>query len=125
MVADDPNPPPPARLRLLELGCIAASALLEPRGLDDRDKAAAASLDPVELSGLSMSMLVRDCSMIAMLLLWRRWRFDDDEEEERAADREGRAAAPGPGRVFAGAAAIGTTPLPPATTPLEEPALPW
>jgi hypothetical protein len=94
---------------------------------DDKDMATAASLDPVELSGLSISMLVSDCSMTATLLLWRRWRFDDDDDDDddaRAADRDGRAAAPGPGRLFAGAAAIGTTPLPPATTPPEEPALP-
>jgi hypothetical protein len=38
--------------------------VLEPSGR------AAASFDPVELSGLSMSMLLKGCS--TMLLLWRR-----------------------------------------------------
>ena len=74
----------------------------------------AASLEPVEFSGLSMSMIWSPPA----LLLWRRWRFEpmvDDLETE---------AAPGPGVLFGGAAAMGMTPFPP-TTPADEPALPW
>jgi hypothetical protein len=97
----------------------------------DADGLATASFDPVEFSGLSMSMLLSDCACsaaaaaaaaAAALLLWRRWRLD---EEERAEDRWDGGAAPGPGMFLGGAAAMGTTPLPPAAaTPLEEPVLP-
>ena len=104
-------PKPPDRPRLLEVADMVGKPLLEPR---ER----AASLDPVEFSGLSMSMIPTGWSLPA-LLLWRRCRF----EEDMAADRE-REEAPGPGVFLGGAAAMGTTPLPP-TTPLEEPALPW
>jgi hypothetical protein len=112
-------PKPPAdKLRLLELGCMAVRVLLEPIVLD----MAAASLELVELSGLSMSMLVNDvCSIAMILLLYRRWRF---EEEAAGAVVRGSAAAPGPGMAFAGAAAMGTTPFPP-TAPLVEPAPLW
>jgi hypothetical protein len=122
-----PNPPTPTpldRLKLLALVCIATSPVLDADGL----AGGTASFDPVEFSGLSMSMLLSDwaCSAAAAaaaaLLLWRRWRLDD---EERAEDRWDRGAAPGPGMFLGGAAAIGTTPLPPAAAiPLEEPVLP-
>lgn len=112
--------------RLLALGCRDDSAELEP---SDRDAAAAAaaaaSFDPVELSGLSISMLLGDWSSATALLLWRRCRFDEEEEETVAAVRGGRAPAPGPGAFLGGAAAIGTTPLPPTTPPLDGAALPW
>lgn len=101
---------PPARFRLLELGCIAdrPCAELEPRG---RVIDIAASFELVVLSGLSISMPVLEsaCST-ATLLLCRRCRF----EEEDAADVRGKEAAPGPGRFLIGAAAMGITPLPPA-----------
>jgi len=103
-----------AEPRLLVLADTPAKLLLEP---SDRD----ASLDPVELSGLSMSMAAAAAAMADWSppapLLWRRWRL-----EPVAADR-GRDAAPGPGALFGGAAAMGTTPLPP-TTPLADPLLP-
>lgn len=86
--------------------------VLDPGGRAD-------SLDPVELSGLSMSIEVGECSTTT-LLLWRRWRL----EELAAAGRGGRAAAPGPGAFLGGAAAIGTTPLPPAIA-LDGPAPAW
>lgn len=73
----------------------------------------AASLEPVEFSGLSMSI-----PLSAAPLLCLRWRFAD-----MVAMVLGRDAAPGPGVDLGGAAAIGTTPLPP--TPAVEPALPW
>lgn len=73
-----------------------------------------ASLDEVEF-GLSMSMLVGASPLT--LLLCRRCRF---EEVVRGLDID---EAPGPGLVFGGAAAIGTTPFPP-TAPLEDPVLP-
>jgi hypothetical protein len=95
-----------------------ASAVLDPNDLVTAAAdaaAAAASFDPVEFSGLSISMLLIDCS-ITTLLLCLRWRFDEDDEDERAAVR-GRDAAPGPGVLFGGAAAMGTTPFPP-TSPL-------
>ena len=122
-------------MRLLALGCIPmpASPVLEPNDLVITE-AAAASFDPVEFSGLSISMLLMDCS-IAILLLWRRWRFEEEDDEEddeallrAAAVRGGRDAAPGPGVFLGGAAAIGTTPFPPTTPPPlaeEPPALPW
>ena len=53
------------KLKMLELGCMAVSVLLEPKGLDT----AAASLEPVELSGLSMSMPVSEACSMAMTLL--------------------------------------------------------
>lgn len=62
----------------------------------------AASLDPVD-SGLSMSITVAS----VMLLLCRRCRLEDTVAGLEADE------APGPGLVFGGAAAIGTTPLPP------------
>lgn len=64
------------------------------------------SLDPVEFSGLSTS-IIGGASVVAATLLCRRWRFDD------VADR-GKGAAPGPGTLLGGAAAIGTTPFIPA-----------
>lgn len=81
--------------------------------------ALAASLEPVEFSGESTSML----SMALTLLLCRRCRFG-------AVATVGRGtleAAPGPGVAFGGAAAIGTTPFPPLTpvVPTEDPAEPW
>lgn len=50
-------------------------------------------------------------------LEWRRWRF---EEAEAGTARAGIADAPGPGVDLGGAAAIGTTPLPPAAAPNED-----
>lgn len=103
-----------ARFRLLELGCIDASPVLEESGLDRAEAAAAAaaaSLEPVELSGLSMSMLLllweRCCCWCSTttLLLWRRWRFD-----ERVAVRVSDEA-PGPGTFLGGAAAMAMTPF--------------
>lgn len=74
----------------------------------------AASFEPVELVGLSMSMLAW---LSAPALLCLRCRLEDvvllREPEE----------APGPGTVFRGAAAIGTTPLPPIMA-ADEPVLP-
>ena len=73
-------PNPFAKLRLLELGCMDANPVLEPIGLDTAAAAAAAaaavaaSLEPVELSGLSMSMLLLllegccSCSTTTLLL---------------------------------------------------------
>lgn len=102
-------PKPLANPRLPVVTCTAENPLLEPR---DR----AASFDPVELPGLSISMPPTAWSPPA-LLLCRRCRF-----EPRVAVRE-RDAAPGPGALFGGAAAIGITPFPP-TMPPVEPALP-
>ena len=79
----------------------------------------AASFDPVEFSGESISML----SIVLTLLLFLRCRLG-------AALTLGRgmldAVAPGPGAALGGAAAIGTTPLPPLipVVPTEEPAEP-
>src|SRR6187549_2383773 len=77
----------------------------------------AASLEPVEFSGLSMSILLE--TSLTAVLLSRRWRFDD---REIVLGRGAEPAAPGPGVFFGGAAAIGITPLPP-TAPFEDPAL--
>ena len=74
----------------------------------------AASFEPVEFAGLSMSI----DSICAAPLLPRLCRFDVPELLLPGRDVE---AAPGPGAFFGGAAAIGTTPLPP-TAPLLEPA---
>lgn len=82
--------------------------------LDPKDRAA--SFEPVEFSGLSMSIL--PLLSPPALLLCLRCRL-----AETVTDR-GMEAAPGPGVDFGGAAAIGTTPLPP-TAPAAEPALPW
>lgn len=86
---------------------IAPNPLLDP---NER----AASLDPVEFSGLSMSITLSPPA----LLLCLRCRFAD------IAIVRGRDAAPGPGVDLGGAAAIGTTPFPP-TAAAAEPALPW
>lgn len=69
----------------------------------------AASFDPVEFSGLSMSM-----PSPPALLLCLRWRLAE------IATLRGREAAPGPGVDLGGAAAIGTTPFPPAAA-----VVPW
>lgn len=78
----------------------------------------AASLDSVEFVGESISML----SIALTLLLCLRCLFGP------AVPVRGKlaAAAPGPGVSLSGAAAIGTTPLPPLTAafPAEEPADP-
>lgn len=78
-------------------------------------KSLAASFEPVELAGLSISMLA--WLSPAALLLCLRCRFDDvltfREPEE----------APGPGAAFGGAAAMGTTPFPPMAA-ADEPVLP-
>lgn len=113
--------------------------MLDPSGL-------AASFEPVEAAGLSMSMpekslllplpgpaalllllllaaaealvllplplLLAVALLDAALLLWRRCLLE--------AIAMPLAAAPGPGAFFGGAAAIGTTPLPPAT-PVADP----
>lgn len=84
-----------------------------PPGVDPRDRAA--SFEPVELLGLSISMLTGVSG--GPLLLCRRWRFDDTVTGLVIA------AAPGPGAVLGGAAAMGTTPLPP-ETPVDDPVLP-
>lgn len=99
-------PKPFARPRLAEFDMV-PNPLLEPI---ER----AVSLDPVEFSGLSMSIP----ALSAALLLCLRCRLAD------AATVRGSAEAPGPGVDFGGAAAIGTTPLPP-TAPVAVPALPW
>jgi len=102
------------RPMLLVLLCMAENPLLEPMDL-------AASLDPVEFSGLSISIPPLPEPVFwspPALLLWRRCRL------EPMVAVLVRDAAPGPGALFGGAAAMGTTPFPP-TTPLEEPALPW
>jgi hypothetical protein len=83
----------------------------------------AASLEPVEFSGLSTSMppplaLPLPTLSAPALLLCLRWRFDD-MVIERGSDA---APAPGPGVFLGGAAAIGTTPFPP-TAPPDDPAL--
>jgi hypothetical protein len=80
----------------------------------------AASLEPVELSGESISIL----SMALTLLLCRLCLFGATVIFDRGPVD---AAAPGPGVAFGGAAAIGTTPLPPVTpvVPEVEPAEPW
>ena len=80
----------------------------------------AASFEPVEFSGESMSMV----SIALTLLLCRLCRFGATATFARGALD---AAAPGPGVAFRGAAAIGTTPLPPlivVVPPIEEPADP-
>lgn len=97
-------PNPLARLRFDGFG-IPPKPLLEPI---DR----AASLEPVESCGLSISI-----PSPPALLLCLRCRFAE------IAMVRGREAAPGPGVAFGGAAAIGTTPFPP-TAPAMEPALP-
>lgn len=74
----------------------------------------AASLDPVESSGLSISIPL----LSAAPLLCLRCRLEDSVMVR------GIAAAPGPGADLGGAAAIGTTPFPP-TAPVADPALPW
>jgi hypothetical protein len=83
--------------------------------------ALAASLLPVLFSGLSTSMA---WSMAETDLLCRRCRFGATACEREA---EAVAAAPGPGVAFGGAAAMGTTPLPPEipVVPTLEPAEPW
>lgn len=63
-----------------------------------------ASFDPVD-SGLSMSMPITPSP--PLFLLWRRCRFEDTATGRDIEE------APGPGLAFGGAAAIGTTPLPP------------
>lgn len=76
----------------------------------------AASLEPVEFAGLSMSMPPAD-SLVPALLLLRRCLFEEPVVPTlRVID-----AAPGPGVFLGGAAAIGITPLPP-TAPLADPA---
>lgn len=57
-------------------------------------------------------------------LLCLRWRFGATATLERGIDD---AAAPGPGVALGGAAAMGTTPLPPLipVVPTDEPADPW
>lgn len=97
-------PNPLLRLRPLEVGTTAR--------LPDEPKERAASLDPVEFSGLSMS-IIGAVSFVALLLLWRRCLLDGMVER-------GREAAPGPGVLLGGAAAMGTTPLPP-TAPVLKP----
>lgn len=104
---------PPTDPRLLVL--VPAKLWLE---VSDR----AASLEPVESPGLSMSIAAAAAAIAAWSrppapLLWRRWRL-----EPVAAERDTEAA-PGPGALLGGAAAMGTTPLPP-TTPLVDPVLP-
>jgi hypothetical protein len=64
-------------------------------------------------------MLLDDGGWSATLLLWRRCRFDDDDE---SAAVRGSEAAPGPGALLGGAAAMGTTPFPPTALPL---VFPW
>lgn len=71
------------------------------------------SLDPAVSLGLSIS--IPEEPSVPALLLCLRCRLD---EAEAAPDREADDA-PGPGVAFGGAAAMGTTPLPPA------PAFPW
>lgn len=80
----------------------------------------AASLEPVEFSGESTSML----SIALTLLLCLRWRFGATATFDRGMLD---AAAPGPGVAFGGAAAMGTTPFPPLipVVPTEDPAEPW
>lgn len=79
----------------------------------------AASFDPVEFSGESTSML----SIALTLLLCRRCLLGATDILDRGMLD---AAAPGPGVALGGAAAIGTTPLPPLipVAPAEEPAEP-
>lgn len=72
----------------------------------------AASLDPVEFSGLSTSI----DSEGPELLLLRLCLFDGAE----GFTLRGKEAAPGPGAFLGGAAAMGTTPLPP-TAPVVDP----
>lgn len=98
-------PKPLARPRLAEFDMV-PNPLLEP---SER----AVSLDPVEFSGLSMSIVLS-----AALLLCLRCLLAD------TATVRGSAEAPGPGVDFGGAAAIGTTPFPP-TAPFAVPAFPW
>lgn len=74
----------------------------------DRDK----SLEPAVSLGLSTS--IPKPPSAPTLLLCLRCRF---EEAEAAVDREAEDA-PGPGVALGGAAAIGTTPLPPTVAPL-------
>lgn len=102
-------PKPLARLPRLPVLGSPGSPVLDP---SDR----AASLDPVDVSGLSTS-IAPDTSAVAAPLLWRRWRFD------ATAMVRGMGAAPGPGALFSGAAAMGTTPFPPTAAPVD-PALP-
>lgn len=81
----------------------------------------AASLDPVEFSGESISMLSAALAPLLCLLCL----LGAAAELVRGMLD---AAAPGPGVSFGGAAAIGTTPFPPLTplVPTEEPpAEPW
>lgn len=103
--------------------CVMPKPLARPRfdGLDMAPKPLlepterAASLDPVEFSGLSMSI---PPPLSTAPLLCLRCRL-----AETVMVRD-MAAAPGPGADLGGAAAIGTTPLPP-TAPVVDPALPW
>jgi hypothetical protein len=80
----------------------------------------AASFDPVEFSGESTSIF----SMALTLLLCRLCLFGATVTFVRGMLD---AAAPGPGVSFGGAAAMGTTPLPPLipVVPTEDPAEPW
>jgi hypothetical protein len=72
----------------------------------------AASLEPVEFSGLSMSISPEiSISVVLLCRLWRLELMDIDRDTEDA---------PGPGVDFGGAAAMGTTPLPPTAL-----ATPW
>lgn len=79
--------------------------------LDPMDRAA--SLEPVDSCGLSMSI-----PSPPALLLCLRCRFAEIEMVR------GNEAAPGPGVALGGAAAMGTTPLP-TVAPAMELALPW
>lgn len=102
-------PNPLVRATLPGLGIPLMKPLAE---LTDR----AASLEPVELAGLSMSIPPAD-SLVPALLLLRRCRLEDPDVPTLRVT----AAAPGPGVFFGGAAAIGITPFPP-TAPLADPA---
>lgn len=85
--------------------------IIENPAVEPRDRAA--SLDPVVLAGLSISMPE---GVSGPLLLCRRCLFEDVAGLETED-------APGPGTVLRGAAAIGITPLPP-TAPDDDALLP-
>lgn len=117
-----PDIPIPGPIGLVDMPNPLTSPMLDmlpPDGTSPIPIDFAASLDPVEFSGESISML----STALTLLLCLRCLLGATATFERGMLE---AVAPGPGAALGGAAAIGTTPLPPLipVAPTEDPAEP-
>lgn len=97
---------------LLDINVVEIEGML---GVAPRERAI--STEPTKLLGASISMA--DDANKPSPLLCRRCRFEEAVEGRELDDE-----APGPGVAFGGAAAIGTTPLPPAATAVV-PAFPY